>query len=83
VVVDGVTGFVCSTLTEMVAAVPQVREIERRACRSHVEQHFSGATMVDGYERAYARLLGADSTGTPSTNVIGALGRDVTGLARS
>jgi hypothetical protein len=39
--------------------------------------------MVDGYERAYARFLGAERTGTPSTNVIGALGRHATGLVRT
>ncbi len=56
VVVEGVTGFVCDTLTEMVEAVRRVREIDRRACRAHVEQHFSPAAMADGYERVYATL---------------------------
>jgi len=57
VVVDGVTGFVCDTFGSMINALPQVAALDRRACRAHVEQHFSATVMADGYERAYATLL--------------------------
>lgn len=56
VVVDGVTGFVCDTLHDMVEAVARVGAIDRRACRAHVEQRFSPAAMASGYERVYASL---------------------------
>lgn len=57
VVVNGVTGFVCETFTEMVECVRQVNELDRWACRAHVERHFSPAAMADGYEAAYQSLL--------------------------
>jgi glycosyltransferase involved in cell wall biosynthesis len=53
VVVDGVTGFICDSFRGMVDAVARVPDIDRRACRTHVERHFSAAAMVAGYERAY------------------------------
>jgi glycosyltransferase involved in cell wall biosynthesis len=59
VVVDGETGFVCDSVDEMVAAVERIPTIDRAACRQDVEQRFSAARMVDGYEDMYRRLLGA------------------------
>lgn len=56
VVVDGVTGFVADTLHDLAEAIPRVRELDRRACRAHVERHFSPQAMADGYERAYAAV---------------------------
>jgi hypothetical protein len=57
VVEDGVTGWVCDSLTAMVAAVERVARIDRRACRARVEQQFSPAVMADAYERVYTALL--------------------------
>lgn len=57
IVVDGVTGFVCNTFTEMVASVERVRGLDRAACRRSVEQRFSTAAMTDGYEAVYASLV--------------------------
>ncbi len=57
VVVDGVTGYICDSLLEMADAVHLAGAIDRRACRIHAEQHFSGRQMVDGYERVYARVV--------------------------
>jgi glycosyltransferase involved in cell wall biosynthesis len=57
VVVDGVTGFVCDTLSELAEAIRRVRELDRRACREHVERTFAPHVMADGYERAYAAAV--------------------------
>jgi len=57
VVIDGVTGFISETVHGMVAAVGRIGEIDRRTCRRHVEEHFSAATMADGYERVYGTLV--------------------------
>jgi glycosyltransferase involved in cell wall biosynthesis len=57
VVVDGVTGFVCGTVTGMVQAVERIRTIDRGACRAAVETRFSAAAMTDGYERAYQSVI--------------------------
>ena len=62
VVVDGVTGFVADTLHDMAEAIPRVRELDRRSCRTHVERHFSPSAMADGYEGAYAALLASVPT---------------------
>jgi glycosyltransferase involved in cell wall biosynthesis len=56
IVLDGVTGFICSTLTGMVEAVSKIGTIDRAACRRHVERRFSVKSMVDGYEEVYARM---------------------------
>ena len=57
VVADGETGFICDSIGEMIAAVERILEIDRRACRHRVEQHFSPAAMVDGYEWVYTSLV--------------------------
>lgn len=57
VLVHGVTGFVCDSLSGMVAAVERIRGIDRAACRAHVERHFSAPAMAAGYERVYQQLL--------------------------
>jgi glycosyltransferase involved in cell wall biosynthesis len=56
VVVDGVTGFVADTLHDLAEAIPRVKELDRHACRAHVERHFSPQAMADGYEQAYAEV---------------------------
>ncbi len=62
VVVDGETGFVCETFGAMLEAVPRIGEIDRRACRAHVERHFSAAAMADGYERVYQVLTDREAS---------------------
>jgi glycosyltransferase involved in cell wall biosynthesis len=57
VVEDGVTGFVCSSVDEMVDAVTRVGQLDRAACRQRVAEKFSAEVMADGYERAYRALL--------------------------
>jgi glycosyltransferase involved in cell wall biosynthesis len=67
VVVDGTTGFICRTLSDMVEAVARVAQLDRGACRRHVEQHFSAQTMADGYERVYRMTVAANATGSAGT----------------
>jgi hypothetical protein len=55
---DGVTGFICDTEDQMVAAVGRLGELDRAACRAAAEGRFSPQAMADRYERVYARLLG-------------------------
>jgi glycosyltransferase involved in cell wall biosynthesis len=57
VVADGFTGFLADSPEAMADAVSQVSRIEPRACRRHVEAHFSAARMAGDYERLYARVL--------------------------
>jgi glycosyltransferase involved in cell wall biosynthesis len=57
VVDDGVTGFVVDSMAELVRAIGRVGELDPRAARARVEERFSAAAMVIGYERAYQRVL--------------------------
>jgi glycosyltransferase involved in cell wall biosynthesis len=57
VVVDGRTGFVCKSMAGMIQAVSRIGEIDRRACREHVETLFSPAAVAAGYERVYESVV--------------------------
>jgi glycosyltransferase involved in cell wall biosynthesis len=59
VLVSGRTGFVVDTLDEMVDAVGRIGDIDRAACRRHVEERFTVARMADDYEAIYRRLTRA------------------------
>ena len=58
VVGDGETGFLCTNIDEMVAAVDRIGDIDPHACRARVEKMFSAQAMTSGYEELYARVLG-------------------------
>lgn len=53
VVEDGVGGFVCADVDEMVAAVGRLGEIDPEACRASVARRFSVEAMAAGYEAVY------------------------------
>ena len=57
VVEDGRTGFVVDDLDGMVEAIGRIDEIDRRACRSAAETHFTVARMVDDVEAMYRSVL--------------------------
>jgi glycosyltransferase involved in cell wall biosynthesis len=57
VVEDGVTGFVCGSVDELIAAVPRIPEIERAACRLRVERNFSETSVVEAYLAIYCEML--------------------------
>ncbi|HUO49272.1 MAG TPA: glycosyltransferase family 4 protein [Acidimicrobiales bacterium] len=60
-VLDGSTGFLCDGIDEMVEAVGHAERLEPMAGRRLVEERFSVAKMVDGYEALYRRLLEANA----------------------
>lgn len=57
VIEDGRTGFLVNNVNEAVQALQKLSEIDRVACREHVQQRFSIDTMVDGYERVYDKIF--------------------------
>jgi glycosyltransferase involved in cell wall biosynthesis len=57
IVDHGRTGFLCSSVDEMVAACDAVGGLDRRACRSTAEERFSSRAMAIGYLNAYAAVL--------------------------
>jgi glycosyltransferase involved in cell wall biosynthesis len=56
VVRDGVTGLLAEDQRSLVEAVTAVHQLDRHACRRHVELHFSSERMIDNYEQLYGRL---------------------------
>ena len=50
-------GFLVKNLSEAVEAVEYIEGIDRAACRSHVERHFTVDRMVDNYIQAYEMIL--------------------------
>ena len=61
VVTDGVTGFHCRDIDEMVARVADVGRLNRQDCRMEVERRFSIKQMTDDYERAYCKVIEAET----------------------
>jgi glycosyltransferase involved in cell wall biosynthesis len=57
VVEHGRTGFVVEEVGEMAPAVADVTQLERLACRHHVEERFSAEQLVTSYENAFVRAL--------------------------
>lgn len=66
IVKDGETGFICppDDLDCMIKAVKKIYDMPedryqamRQACRKHVEENFTVEKMVDGYERAYQKVI--------------------------
>jgi len=60
VVVSGKTGFVVDPnlgVNGLVEAVKKIDQIDRAACRRHVEENFTVEKMVDGYEKVYQKVL--------------------------
>jgi glycosyltransferase involved in cell wall biosynthesis len=57
VIGSGISGYLCDTVEECIAAVSKAAELDRRACRDYVKTHFSFQAMTDGYEAVYQNLL--------------------------
>lgn len=57
VVKEGVTGFVSSSLDEMVMNVERLGELDAERSRDWVKEQFDQRTMVAGYDAIYAKLL--------------------------
>jgi glycosyltransferase involved in cell wall biosynthesis len=57
IVDDGVTGFVCDTVEELIDRIPHVGSIDRSKCREAMERRFSAARMVQEHLALFERLL--------------------------
>lgn len=57
VVQDGVTGFVCKNVNEMVQAVDRVNSISRREVRKIAEENFSNTKVTADYLQLYKTML--------------------------
>ncbi len=52
----GVTGFIGSTLEELVGSVNKIRDISRQRCREEFESRFISEVMAANYEQLYYHL---------------------------
>lgn len=60
IIVDGTTGFIVDPqegVPGLVERIKRIGEIDREACRTHVEKHFSLGVMTKAYEKVYAAIL--------------------------
>lgn len=57
IIQDNKTGFLVSSLPEMVDKMQQVDSLNRTDCRQFVEENFSVDTMVTGYEEVYETII--------------------------
>lgn len=62
VVADGATGFIVDSAEEMAEAIARIAEIDARACRRHVEQHFAATRMAAEYEQLYRQIISLSAT---------------------
>ena len=62
---DGITGFVCETLSEMAEAVGRIPLIDRRQCRKAFEERFTSDRMARDYIALYERIA-REATGRPA-----------------
>lgn len=60
VIAHGVSGFLCKTVDECIAAIAPATQLSRYACRDHVLVNFTAKRMADGYEDAYRKILAVD-----------------------
>jgi glycosyltransferase involved in cell wall biosynthesis len=54
---NGKSGFLVGDVNEAVEAVARIKEIDRSACRRHVERHFTVDRMIDAYLHVYEMIL--------------------------
>ena len=57
IIAQGKTGFICSTVEEMAAIVPDVVRLNRRVCHDFVVRRFGVKQMVNQYEAVYRKVL--------------------------
>jgi glycosyltransferase involved in cell wall biosynthesis len=57
IIVDGVSGYICNSVAECIAAVSRIPAISRAGCRDYVANRFGVERMAAGYEAVYAQLL--------------------------
>ena len=53
---DGVTGFICDSMAEMIAKLDQLPSINRRRCRDAFQNRFTVERMVKDYLTVYERM---------------------------
>ena len=61
VIQEGQTGLLVNNVNEAVRALKRISEIDRSECHRRVRQCFSIETMVEAYERVYAKIFALEA----------------------
>jgi glycosyltransferase involved in cell wall biosynthesis len=64
IMVNGVTGYLCETVSEMESGVDLLRRIDPEACRARVRDNFSARIMAQRYLRLYQQTIRAFHAGS-------------------
>jgi len=73
IIEHGTTGFVSENLSEMVAAVERLGEIDRQRCRASFDQRFTADRMARDYVALYERIIEERAAvKTPRIHALGA-----------
>jgi glycosyltransferase involved in cell wall biosynthesis len=57
VVQHGLTGYVVTTVNDMIESLKKIAQISRSDCAEFTRENFSAVQMADGYERVYQNAL--------------------------
>lgn len=66
IIEDGVTGFLCSSLEEMVSSIRRIRDISRNACRDAAERRFSEPAFMERVEDLLQRVVRGEPSNKPA-----------------
>lgn len=70
IVTDGLNGYHCDGVEEMVNAVGRVNAVDRAACRAVFEERFTSRRMAEDYVRVYSELLSRSTAEDTSVGVV-------------
>ncbi len=57
VIFDKVTGFVENDIDTLIKRVDEIKNLDRYACRRHVQRNFSESRMIEGYLKSYRKMI--------------------------
>ncbi len=57
IIVDGKTGFVVDSMSDMIGAIDRIDDIDPRECRRHVQDYFSITSMAYKYSELYQQAV--------------------------
>ncbi len=73
IIEDGVTGFVCDNINQMVAAMDRLPLLDRQRCRDSFEARFTVQRMTDDYLAIYERMAAVRTR--PAARINGRISR--------
>ncbi len=57
IIEHGTNGFIVNSEKEMITAMKNIDQIERKACRDSIKERFTVKQMAKGYEKVYRKVL--------------------------